>query len=102
MTYFCAVDGTRTRKENGKKSPFRRAARRAPARTGASRCRSRPFEQRVAELEAAIASVTRALGSAAGEAVEFMCRERGAMRDELRALKQQATENVVVLESRQR
>src|SRR5580658_3892825 len=47
---------------------------------------SRPFAQRVAELEAAIASVTRALGVARDEAVGLLVRECAAMRAELCAL----------------
>jgi hypothetical protein len=40
----------------------------------------------VAELEAAIASVTRALGRASDLAIEMLVRERAVMRAELHAL----------------
>src|SRR5580692_6680340 len=61
---------------NGGKSPISRHLA-----TG-----SRPFAQRVTELGAAIANVTRALGRAADEAVELLVAERAEMRAELSAL----------------
>jgi hypothetical protein len=63
---------------------------------------SRPFEQRVAELEAAIASVTRALGGVADEAVVMLVIERAAMRAELRAVREADAGNVVVLDPHHR
>jgi hypothetical protein len=45
---------------------------------------SRPFALRVAELEAAIATVTRALGAARDDEVVLLVTERTAMRAELR------------------
>jgi hypothetical protein len=57
--------------------------------------------QRVAELEAAIVSVTRALGRASDEGVELLVSERAAMRAELRALREKSKAgNVVVLDHR--
>jgi hypothetical protein len=47
---------------------------------------SRPFALRVADLEAAIANVTRALGIASAETVVALVNERTAMREELRQL----------------
>jgi hypothetical protein len=52
----------------------------------------------VAELEAAIATVTSALGRTADETIELLVTERAAMRAELRALKAAETGNVVVLD----
>jgi hypothetical protein len=45
----------------------------------------------VTELEAAIASVTRALGDASGEAVTLLASERAAMRAELQKLERPET-----------
>ena len=56
----------------------------------------------MAELEAAIASVTRALGMAPDEAVELLVSERAAMRVELRALIEAEAGNVVALGPRHR
>jgi hypothetical protein len=56
----------------------------------------------VAEIEAAISSVTRALGSATDEAVPMLVAERGAMRAELRALREAEAGTVVVLDARYR
>jgi hypothetical protein len=64
--------------------------------------RSRSFEQRVSELEAAIASVTRALSGVADEAIELLVAERAAMRAELRALREADAGNVVVLDPHHR
>jgi hypothetical protein len=64
--------------------------------------RSWPFEQRVAELEAAIASVTRALGAVPDEAVVLLVGERAALRAELRALREGEAGNILVLEPRHR
>jgi hypothetical protein len=61
---------------------------------------SRPFVQRVAELEAAIESVTRALGTTAGDALVVLAGERAAMRAELRQLRQAEQANVVELDRR--
>jgi hypothetical protein len=47
---------------------------------------SRPVALRVADLEAAIANVTRALGTASAETVVALVNERAAMREELREL----------------
>jgi hypothetical protein len=54
-----------------------------------------------AALEAAIDSVTRAIGTAPDEAIPALVAERRAMRDELRAL-QEAAAGVVTLHSRRR
>jgi hypothetical protein len=54
---------------------------------------SRPFEQRVAEFEAAIASVTRALGRLPDEAVPMLVAERAATC----ALRERDAGNVVPL-----
>jgi hypothetical protein len=55
------------------------------------------FAQRVAELEAAIANVTRALGRANDESVPLLVAERAAMREKLRALRVSQTGDVLVL-----
>jgi hypothetical protein len=107
------VDGTRTRAGKGRETPrnqaLRRGARRAIFRETVAKVRfrdiwgagSRPFAQRVTELEAAIANVTRALGRAADEAVELLVAERAEMRAELSALIEQSKAgNVVVLDHR--
>jgi hypothetical protein len=77
----------------------------APSPSGAKRSESRhfatgsrPFEQRMAEIEAAIASVTRALGRVTDEAVPMLVAERAAMRAELRALAETEAGKVVPLE----
>jgi hypothetical protein len=62
--------------------------------------RSRPLALRVAELEAAIANVTRVLGTAPAEAVVALVNERAAMREELRALAALKQTNVVALNRR--
>jgi hypothetical protein len=76
-----------------------------PSQTGAKRShsrhfapRSRPFVQRGAEVEAAIAGVTTALGRAPDEVVPMLVAERAAMRAELRALRETQTANVVTLD----
>ena len=52
----------------------------------------------MAEIEDAIASVTRALGRVPDEVVEVLVVERAAMRAELRALRETQAGNVVPLE----
>jgi hypothetical protein len=56
----------------------------------------------VAEIEAAIAGVTRALGRVPDDAVPMLVAERAAMRAELRALTEAKARNVVALDSRHR
>jgi short-subunit dehydrogenase involved in D-alanine esterification of teichoic acids len=52
----------------------------------------------VAEIEAAIAGVTRALARVPDEAVPMLVAERAAMRAELRALRETQAGNVVTLD----
>jgi short-subunit dehydrogenase involved in D-alanine esterification of teichoic acids len=52
----------------------------------------------VAEFEAAIASVTGALGRVPDEVVPMLVAERAAMRAELRALRETQAGNVVTLD----
>lgn len=52
----------------------------------------------MAEIEAAIAGVTRALARVPDEAVPMLVAERAAMRAELRALRETQAGNVVTLD----
>jgi short-subunit dehydrogenase involved in D-alanine esterification of teichoic acids len=56
----------------------------------------------VAEIEAAIASVTRVLGRAPDDAVPMLVAERAAMRAELRALRERDAGNIVPLDREHR
>jgi len=85
------VDGTRTRKGPEKTA----TAPENPSGDGANRRDStrfehgsRPFRHTVEELEAALVSVTRALGSASGDAVVVLAGERAALRAELYEMQQ--------------
>jgi hypothetical protein len=98
-----------TAQSNGNSSTSEVGSSNAPSRTGAKRSDSRhlapvsrPFEQRVAEIEAAIASVTRVLGRAPDDAVPMLVAERAAMRAELRALRERDAGNIVPLDREHR
>jgi hypothetical protein len=97
------VDGTRTRKNPEEPS----ASSASVARDGANGREStqlasvsRSLVHTVEELEAALASITRALGSASGDAVVVLAGERAALRAELRGLRECKAKNIVALRRR--